>query len=389
MTKRIGNIVLNGIRTFIIPGSLFIVSFILIHQGQKKLWGEFVAEMLLVNLIAHIIQWGSKERLLRSFSQFPSQIQDLFYNNLISRGLILVPAAIIILIFTKNINTGFLLILWVLGLFIYQSAESLIIYSKKFRVQVALEVFTLFAMLVYLVTAHSLSIHTLLLAFAAVVWFKAIVIGLVLFPKFKWTSLDPKEFIVCLPFFLIGLSGLLQSRIDQYIIALFSDKVTIGAYQVFLSAFILLQAFSTIIIVPFTKTLYRVNIDIYAKIERKMVLIGAGTVLILGFIFSILLIHLFQLDIPIFYFILGGLFAFPPFVYVPIIYLYYRIGKEKEIMYVNYGGALINLSVTLIFVSFGFPFLAILGSTVTQWAMLVWYVYRKKAIVNEVKMSQV
>lgn len=335
------------------------------------------------------MQWGSKERLLRSFSQSPSQIRALFYSNLVSRGLIFVPAAILILLLTTDLYTVALLLLWILGLFIYQSAESLIIYSKNFRIQVVVEIASLVAILIYLLTAQVVSLRALLVAFVIMTGFKALVVGLVLFPKFKWSPMDLKEFIVCLPFFLIGLSGLLQSRIDQYIIALFSDKETIGSYQIFLSAFILLQAFSTLIIVPFTKTLYRININLFAKIHRKMILIGSTVVLLFGFIFSILLIHLFHIDIPIFYFVLGGFFAFPPFVYVPIIYLYYRVGREKEIMYVNYLGAFINLVLTLIFVYYEFPFLAILGSAVTQWIMLVWYLYRKKAIANEVEMSHV
>ena len=56
-------------------------------------------------------------------------------------------------------------------------------------------------------------------------------------------------------------------------------------------------------------------------------------------------------------------------------------------MIVNYLGALFNLALTLYFVFYGNPFNAIIASAIAQWLMLVWYIYRKKAIVNEVEMS--
>ncbi len=97
----------------------------------------------------------------------------------------------------------------------------------------------------------------------------------------------------------------------------------------------------------------------------------------------------YNLDINKGFYIVGILFAYPPFVYVPIIYLFYRVGKEKEIMVVNYIGAGFNLILTLLFVLYGNAFNAIVASAIAQWMMLFWYAYRKKTIINEVEMSRV
>lgn len=387
MNKHLINIAINGVRTFVLPATLFVVSYFVVSNYSKELWGSFVVDLLLINLIALVLNWGNKEHLVRSISKEPNKLGDYFYKNFFTRSILLLPAIILLFFLSEDIVKTTWLISWLIGLFIYQSAESLIVYTKKFGFQVVIELIALVITLSYLFTIKNIEILGLVKVFTIAVWVKALFIIVKLFPKKIVLQFSFKELLMTLPFFVIGFSGLLQSRIDQYVIALFCDKDVIATYQIFLSAFILLQSLSAIIIVPFNKILYRISITIFNKVQLKITLLSLVIVSVFGLIISWLLNYLYQLDISIIYYLIGILFAFPPFVYVPIIYLFYRVGKEKEIMIVNYLGALFNLALTLYFVFYGNPFNAIIASAIAQWLMLVWYIYRKKAIVNEVEMS--
>jgi O-antigen/teichoic acid export membrane protein len=149
----------------------------------------------------------------------------------------------------------------------------------------------------------------------------------------------------------------------------------------------LIQSLSAVIIIPYNKHIYRIGISVFTKVQRIVSILGACIVTLLGIIAFFLLPLVFTIDLPPYYYIIGAFFAFPSFVYVPIIFLFYRIKKEREIMWVNYIGAAINLALTFFFVLKGDPMNAILGSAIGQWAILAWYMYRKNTVVNAIKMS--
>jgi len=176
MNKHLVHITINAIRSFIGPLSMFIVSYVVVNFYNKDLWGEFVVELLFVNLIAHFLKWGNKDYLLRSFSKKPAKIQTLFYQNLFVRGLFLLPAFLIIVVFNLDLNKAFLIFLWVLGLFIYQSAESLIIYSKKFTIQVIAEVVGLIFIIVFFTINEVVSTTNLIQMFVVSTWIKSLII---------------------------------------------------------------------------------------------------------------------------------------------------------------------------------------------------------------------
>ena len=387
MNKHLLHIIMNGVRTFILPVTLFVVSYFVVNYYHHQLWGAFVVELLLVNIIVHVLQWGNKEHLVRLFSKEPAQIHHHFYTSLLTRSLLLIPVVGVLFFLGGDTIKTTWIVLWIIGLFIYHSCESLIVYTKKFKLQVVTELMALGGIVVYLIMQKNLEVLDLIHVFVLATWFKTLVLVVQLFPKPIVLRINFKEFLISLPFFVFGFSGLLQSRIDQYIIALFCDQEVIGTYQIFLSAFILLQALSAIIITPFNKIIYRISLPVFNKIHRKITLLSILLVLLFGTVISAGLFYFYQLNVAYGYYLAGILFAFPPFVYVPIIYLFYRAGKEKEIMVVNYFGAAFNLGLTLFFVFYGHPFNAIIASAMAQWLMLIWYLYRKKTILHEVELS--
>ena len=386
INKHIITIGFNGIRTFMPAITLFLISFLLINRFSLELWGNFVAYLLVVNLTAHIINWGNKEYLIRAFSEYPSKISSAFYTHLFSRGLILILSCPILFL-CFELEMAFWLIFWVTGLYLYQSSESLIIYTKKFNIQVLVEAIALVISLAYIMLNETISVLNIIQLFTLVMWIKVLFVLITIYPSKVAFGIDLDQLKLSAPFFIIGLSGLLQSRVDQYIIALNCSKEMIASYQLFLSMFILLQSLSSIIFVPFNKIIYRIGIDVFRKIQLKIAILSVLLVVIITPALSLILSSLFHLEINVYFYIIGAFFAFPPFIYVPIIYLFYRVKREKEIMYVNYIGAGSNLLLTFYFVNYGNPFNAVVASALAQWGMLIWYSYRKKGIIHEIKLS--
>ena len=385
MNKHLAKIFSNAIRVFITPASLLLNSLIVVHFYGKALWGEFVTILLLINLITHFLQWGNKEYLVRAFSQSPANMGSNFYNNLFTRSLLILPVLPMLYVYYPELF--FYLFLWITSAFFYLSTESIIVYTKRFTPQVFIETFSTFILFGILYFSPHLDLLLLIQVYTVILFIKTFITIFVYYPQILLPKIQLKELTKTFSFLVIGLSGLLQSRVDQYIIAAFSDKETLATFQIFLSAFILLQAFSAIIIMPFNKVLYRINSTTYTKTQRQFLIYSIPTVLVLGTLISFLLIILFQINISWWYFIFGILFAFPPFYYVPIIILYYRLGKEKEVIWINYIGAGINLIFTYILILNHHPYGAIIASAITQWLMLIWYNSRKKALIHEIEMS--
>lgn len=385
MNKHFIYIGLNAIRTFISPFTLFLVSYFIVTRYSEAVWGEFIMDMLLVNLLVHLLQWGNNDYLIREFSKQPAAMNRIFYENLYTRASLLIPACLIILVFQSNLQKTGLLFLWTIGLFIYQSANSLIIYGKQFGVQIWAEITTLIFILIAIWSTNDISATTIVFFFTAAAFLKALIVVIKVFPTPQRIQFNFKSLLITFPFVIIGLSGLLQSRIDQYIVAWFCDEATVGSYQIFLSAFILIQALSAVAIVPYNKIIYRIKIAVFNKIQQRISLFGIGIVVVLTLLINLCLKHLYHLEIASIYLIGGAFFAFPIFIYSPIIYLFYRIGKEKQVMVVNYLGAAFNLIFTTILIFYVNAYSAIIASAIAQWLIAFWYLYKRQSIMKELK----
>lgn len=384
MNRHLLNIGLNMIRMFILPIAVFALSFVVIQSAGKELWGNFVSHYLLINISAMLVLFGSKEPLIRSFSATPNNIGSLFYQSLYTRGVILLPLLPILGFFSSNFYEWGLISLAIFGLYLYQSAETLVIYHRRFVIQILAEILALISTIGWILSRPTLHIEDVLFAFTLGVWLKTILILITVFPKIQILRPNFNHFSIIAPFFIIGLSGLLQSRIDQYIIAGYCEDLVIGTYQPLLSVFILIQSLSAVILVPYNKHIYRVGLSVFTKIHRSIALLGILIVTTLAFVAYLLLPLLLKIELPPYYFIVGALFAYPSFIYAPIIYMYYRVHKEREVTWVSYIGAAINLSLTFYFVIEGNPLHAIIGSAIGQWIILAWYSYRKKIIFQAV-----
>ena len=214
-----------------------------------RLFGAaFVNQLIWITLAIQILGWGNKEYLLRAFSKNPSKIDQLWQENLFSRAMGFLIIAPLFLFFKLPFITYFHLLVWLAGAFLSQSLEVFIIYQRKFWLAIWTEVvgFGLTAVWIWN-KRENLDIETIIAAYA---WGQSAKAALItyflgqnfpLFHRFK-TKFRKSHILRAIPFMLLGLSGMLNSRIDLYMVNGFLDDIEVGKYQVMTSLFIYVQA---------------------------------------------------------------------------------------------------------------------------------------------------
>jgi len=184
-----------------------------------------------------------------------------------------------------------------------------------------------------------------------------------------------------IPFLLVGLSGMLQSRTDLYIVSLLRGDAETGVYQVTISCFLYAQALAGMVILPFTANLYRLKPPQVLRLAARFTAVGvlALLVLILPSIYF-LLNWAYHFNHGWTMYLWGGLYIFPIFAYALLIIVLYGKGKEKEVMWANFAGALLNLLLTPLLLEWMQLEGAVLASALAQWGLLAYFIYRVRKV---------
>ncbi|MCL4263296.1 MAG: polysaccharide biosynthesis C-terminal domain-containing protein [Anaerolineae bacterium] len=384
--RRLLTVAKNSLHSLTLPIFSIIVSYLVVKRASVELWGEFVQVMIFVQLGAHIINWGNKEYLLREFSRSPAQIATVWQSSLFTRFVLLAPFCVVLAIADFSASLTLFMVLWTAALVLFQSYDVFVVYHRDFLFAMFVEVVGLLvmAMMVYIWDKNT-TVLGLTALFAVVFAAKA----LVLTGRFRasvhasamgrqqsgvgYGRFQPTYFSLALPFFLLGLTGMLQSRIDLYSVNYFLPNTEVGQYQVFINLMIYIQAISAFILVPFIKSIYRLNSRAILKMSTRLFALGCILVvpmLALAY-FTIKVIYGFEL--PSAMFLLGGLFVIPIYFYLPVIYALYKTNRQWQVIWVNLFGLGVNLGLNLLLVPRLGMVGAMMGSAVAQWGM--WLIY--------------
>jgi len=353
-----------------------LVSLLVIRLASAELWGQFVNVMLIVQLGVHIVAWGNKEYLLRAFSLKPSQLSREWQISLFTRSILLVGLCLLIGILFPPAQVP-AIILWALGLVLTQTHEVLILYRKDFIFAALVEAVGLVVLVTCVLwLGQNLSLNHLLLLFAATTLVK----GLSFLIRFRKDTLprtgsgvnlggsfEIHYFTWAFTFFLLGFSGMLNSRIDLYTVNYFLPKSEVGHYQVFSNFMIYVQSISAFILMPFAKNVYRLQYNTISKISVRLFLFGLAILLPSLVAIHLILTYLYQFSLPTIFFIAGGLSILPIYFYLPIIYALYKRDLQTTVLKINIfgiGGSLI-LNIILL------PRLGMVGAVITI-AVMKW-----------------
>jgi len=346
---------------------------VVVFRDGAAQWGAFVGTQIVVGLMVHALSWGNKEWLLRRAAEEPASMGRLWQGALWARARFLVPALVIVPFLGHDLATAIWVALWILAAFLAQSFDAPILITRRFKTAIVIEMAAFSAVVLLLMQPADLGAETVIRAWAVGALVRALFLLVVLLKRLgPWEvpEVEPRYFAAAAPFFLLGLSGMLQSKMDLYMASLMLDDAEVGRYQVIVNTFIMLQAGGAFLVVPFAKTLYRAKEAIVAAFARSVWLIGFGiTGAGIGGAW-VLLNGVYHFGLGLSWFGLGALLVLPVFGFAPRVYQLFRAGRERAVVIINLTGGLINLVVSLILLQTLGAIGALIGSVVAQWLTL-------------------
>jgi O-antigen/teichoic acid export membrane protein len=363
-----------------------------VRLGSVALWGGFVQVMLWVQLGAMVVGWGNKEFLLRAFSRRPGAMAGLWQSAFVTRSLLLAPVAFaLVLILVRWHATGTVTtaaaVCWLLGLFLYQSFDVLVVYRRAFGWAMAVEAAATAGMAAFILLRQGrlavgdlavlLALATLGKAGAMLIRFRHDIrlaaVGLRLWPAF-WRE--------ALVFFLLGFSGMLHSRIDLYSVGALLPPSDVGIYQVYTGFLLYFQALAAFMLTPFLPALFRAGGTTLQKISQQMFVFALIVVFPVILTIDFILRFLYKINLSYEFLILGGLYVIPLYYYITIIYELYKEQLQKIVLFVNIAGIIAKLLLNLILLPKIGAIGALLSSTIVVWFVFVFYVRQRRRLVS-------
>lgn len=362
-----------------------VIPFIVIHYSAKEIWGEFVSFLLYTLLVTQISNWGNKEYLLRKFSETPNKIKQDFSTVFVSR----IPLIILFVIagfFFFPIRFGFYIFTWILGRFLIHSFEALIIFDKKFKASVLIEIgsFLVFGLTFY-TNKSVLNLKYLVILYSLYQLLKG-VCYLILFKNyftFKNIKITFNYFKVSFWFFILSVLGFLASKIDVYIMERFGNKIITSDYQIINSLLVFIMSITTFIYSPFTKNIYRNNVLVIEKTKKKISLLGLIIVPISLLMISYILRYFLNLDFSFWFYIIAFCYVFPSYLYGLEIVDLFKKHQEKTVVIYLLFGAVSNAFLSSLFLYLNYGIIgALLGSAMAQILVLLLFKFGKNVKQN-------
>jgi O-antigen/teichoic acid export membrane protein len=181
-------------------------------------------------------------------------------------------------------------------------------------------------------------------------------------------------------FFALGFTGLLQSRIDLYLVGLFLPKSMVGQYQVLMNFLLYLQALSNFVLGPFVKNLYRLSYRSILSLSLRLLALGALLCPLGLLLIDVVLRVYYGFDLPPIFFGLGGAVALPIYFYLPIIYALYKGGLAGRVVGINVLGIATSAAISLLLLPTLGLLGAVTGAAAAQLLMLLAYVWRSREL---------
>ncbi|WP_436515150.1 lipopolysaccharide biosynthesis protein [Ekhidna sp. To15] len=353
----------NSLRNIVVPITGISISLLTIANSSIEIWGEFVNYQIVIGIVGTILSFGSNEFLLRKFSKEPSKIRESWQSNVSSRiPLLILGIGFLRLIYSQSESVILpFLILWLIFNYINKTFDPLVLYKKLFLQATIIEVVLLSFSVAYLLFIDTIDTYQLCFLYSTI----SIVRFILLLPflytdtfrsfRFLWDIENTKGAV---SFFMSSITGMLNSRIDLYLISLTLSNSEVGAYQVITSFLLHLQSVAGFTLSPFVKNIYRTSIKVNFKLSKKLFL--TGLLITIGFmpVFHLILSELYLIEIDWIAYLIFIPYVTPIFYSLPIIYLLYKNEKERTVTMVNVAKLIFNAALIMILI----PIYGILGA---------------------------
>lgn len=377
LAYRVWLIALNSANSLIVPLFTVLISLLVVRRVSAELWGEFVSYLIIVQLAAHVMGWGNKEYLLREFSINPTDLCLQWQSILLTR-LTLFPLFLIVLYFIGGPSVRLLtLALWTFALVWQQSYDVVILYRRSFLFALVTEITPVIIMVAAIWQyAPSLTVDHLLRWFALATAAKVISYSLY-FRRILWTAWQGKltfaYFSLAISFFLLGFSGMVQSRVDLYSVNILLTAQELAQYQVFIGFMLYLQSLAALIIMPFVKRVYSLSHAHILQLARRLLLLGFVIVPLGLLLVWQVMVRIYDFNLSWLFYAWGAAYVIPIYFSVPIIYSLYKVNRQRVVLTVNVvaiaGNFMLNLLLIPIFGMLG----ALIATTLIRFCTVTVY----------------
>ena len=345
------------------------ISAWVVRIHSPSLWGTFVDVLLVVQLGAHVLSFGHKDLLLRAFSTGATDddpdaaVPQVFQGALATRTVtLLAPVAMALILWSLwrawPLSWLLLALAWLPAQMLAQSHDVVILFARRFTAGVVIETTATFATLGgVILVGDDLTVLHLLGAFVFTAWGKALLLtfglaGVTGMPSpGNWRSwvgvARPRWLKVALPFFAMGLTGMLHSRGDLYVITALRPAHEVGQYQVLINLLIYFQALANFVVLPFVQELYRMPVKAVRRVARGLAL---GGLLLTGpvtFGLWLALRWIWHIELSQELMLVAASYVFVIWIFLPDVYTLYKMGRERSVLTLSAVSAASNFGLNL------------------------------------------
>jgi O-antigen/teichoic acid export membrane protein len=361
----------SALRHAVVPLGSLAVSWWVVRQGSLELWGSVVAPLIIVQLTAHLAQWGQRDLLIRILRAGHMDPQAVWRDNLFTRWPIALPL-LVPLFFTDA--PALWMVLWALGVQLGGSFDPLIVRDKRFVSALGADAAGLLAQSTLLLLSDPLDVTAITRSFAAHHVVRAVLLWWICGRPMPWPAIfDARAHLrQALPFVLIGLGGLLATRIDVYAVTLLlSEEDVVGSYQVIAALFVQFQLIPGLLARPFGTGLLRMDPSALISAAGRGFRWGLLLLPIQAFVVWMLLTLFFHITPSWSILLAGSLAVLPAFGYVPLFPILYAAHREREVAVLSFMAAgLIAIGSWVLVPTLGLAG-GLLASALGQWAQLI------------------
>jgi O-antigen/teichoic acid export membrane protein len=380
--QRIARFAWNASRYALGPLGGLLVPWLVIQRSDVHLWGQVVTPMIIVQFSVHLLAWGNRDFLLRGFGKPGANVEELWRTNYLTRApfvaLLLVP----LLLMPHGTSLRAWILLWGSSLFISNSVEALIIQRKRFLGAFFADLSGLTVQAALILAPATVELSSVCGSFAIGQAVRAVLLVIVsgadpwvIFTLrgmlVEWGSRFRSQIIAAIPFFLIGVSGLLGSRMDLYMVNLLAGREQAGMYQVVSGLFLQYQVLPGLIVMPIARELYRLDRSSMWRASGRLARLGGILIIPFMLIAWSLFSLVFHFELSWTIYLAGALATFPSYGYVPLINLLFKHHQERTVMWASFlaAGVMVLLTIALV------PRLGVSGglfaAAAGQWSILL------------------
>ncbi|MDP1726787.1 MAG: hypothetical protein Q8M15_08385 [Bacteroidota bacterium] len=385
--ERVKTIAASSATLFIPSAGNLLSSMIVIRFMLPEWWGDIAVMQLYMYISVQICAWGNKDYLMLAYSKSPGMVPRLWQDSFSSRLFLLIPTFAFAFIISMDLFTIGILCLWIILRYIQQAFESIILFSRNFKLVMLAETIAIIITLsgLYMVRGNH-AFHQIILIISLGYLIKTI-IQLVYFRKLFQNTFsfkpDFKKLKKGLPFMMLGLAGVMLQKSDLMCFTWFEDKYHIAQYQVFSSFLILAQTFPGLIAGPFIKNLYRISPLSYPKIQWQFSLIGILVTICISVVTFIIITNIYHFNLPLINYVLGFVYVILTYFYIPEIYLLYKAEKQNQVMWISLFVIIFNILNCVLFIPAYSITGALLANVFSQILSLVLYkIFWRRSVVR-------